>query len=133
MANLLRAWGPAAAWAAALFLLSARPDVGVPVTFPWGDKIGHLVLFGILGAALAYGRVHARRAPTHLTLILTGSLYGLADEWHQSFVPGRDASAGDLLADVTGVVLGYGLVLWWYGRGRRGGAGEAGAPAEGAG
>ena len=40
-----------------------------------------------------------------------GALYGGSDEWHQSFVPGRSPTLGDWVADVAGVVLGYGLVL----------------------
>lgn len=96
---------------------------------PLSDKIGHVVLFAILGATLAYGRVHAPVAPRHLALILAGSLYGLADEWHQSFVPGRESSAADLLADVTGVTLGYGLVMLWYVRTRRARGPLAGARA----
>jgi hypothetical protein len=36
----------------------------------------------------------------------------LADEWHQRFVPGRFASATDLILDGTGIALGLGLVLW---------------------
>lgn len=33
-------------------------------------------------------------------------LYGLSDEWHQSFVPGRQVELGDLLADGIGGFLG---------------------------
>ncbi|MEE8348237.1 MAG: VanZ family protein, partial [Acidobacteriota bacterium] len=40
-------------------------------------------------------------------------LYALSDEWHQSFVPNRDASPVDLAADflgsVTSVMIVYGL------------------------
>ena len=33
------------------------------------------------------------------------ALFGMLDEWHQSFVPGRHASAADVLADITGAAL----------------------------
>jgi VanZ family protein len=36
-----------------------------------------------------------------------GVLYGVLDEWHQSFVPGRVVSVADWAADIIGVVLGY--------------------------
>lgn len=97
-------------------MLSAQSDVGVPISLPFSDKIGHAGLFGVLGAALAYGRMRASAPPPHLVLLLVGSLYGVADEWHQSFVPGRTASPGDLLADVAGVALGYWLVMLWHHR-----------------
>ena len=90
--------------------------MGIAISIPLSDKIGHVGLFGILGATLAYGRVRAAAPPPHVVLILSGVLYGLADEWHQSFVPGRTATAGDLLADVVGVALGYGVVVLWHRR-----------------
>lgn len=31
--------------------------------------------------------------------------YAVADEWHQSFVPGRDASSGDFILDLVGICL----------------------------
>ena len=37
-----------------------------------------------------------------LVAIICASLYGISDEWHQSFVPGRDASSLDVLYDVIG-------------------------------
>lgn len=105
MIRALSAWGPAVGWAAVLFLLSewqpARaPDVsGV-------DKAGHLLLYGVLGAALARG---GREYGIPLgSLLVLGALYGAADEWHQSFT-GRDPSFFDWLADVAGV--GAGLLL----------------------
>ena len=33
------------------------------------------------------------------------SLYGASDEWHQSFVPGRDADILDWLADTLGASI----------------------------
>ena len=40
------------------------------------------------------------------------SAYGIFDEWHQSFVPGRHASLIDLVLDVTGVAVGIWLAVW---------------------
>jgi VanZ family protein len=108
-------WGPAVLWAAVLFFLSATPDFpggGLLRRIPGGDKLVHLALYAVLGVALAWGRRrHWRSAPpslwVHAALILAGALYGVSDEWHQSFVPGRDASALDWLADLCGVTLGY--------------------------
>lgn len=104
-------WGPAAAWAVVLFLLSAWPDPPIPSWFYGSDKIAHGTLYGVLGVALAYGRVGAPAPPPHWTMILVGALYGGTDEWHQAFVRGRTPDLGDWAADVTGVLLGYMLVL----------------------
>lgn len=40
------------------------------------------------------------------------SAYGVFDEWHQSFVPGRYASLTDVTLDVAGALLGIGLAVW---------------------
>jgi len=37
---------------------------------------------------------------------LIATLYGITDEFHQAFVPGRDASIGDVIADSIGAFLG---------------------------
>ena len=73
----------------------------------------HLCAYLVLG----FFTLGALRATTHgynirqfwLTIALTAT-YGLLDEYHQSYVPGRDASLADSLADITGAVLGAGLL-----------------------
>ncbi|MBR6125289.1 VanZ family protein, partial [Candidatus Saccharibacteria bacterium] len=44
-----------------------------------------------------------------LKVLIVGGLalaYGCTDEYHQSFVEGRDCSALDLVADLTGGLIG---------------------------
>lgn len=38
-------------------------------------------------------------------------LYAASDEWHQSFVPGRDGTVHDVIIDGAGAALG--LLLWY--------------------
>ena len=109
--NRLRAWGPAAAWAAVLFLLSAWSTPPVPSWMVGMDKPAHVALYTILGGTLGYGRYHAIPAPPHWLLIGIGALYGATDEWHQGFVRDRSPDWGDWLADLGGVSLGYVAVL----------------------
>ena len=40
-----------------------------------------------------------------MTTLVGAVLWGVSDEWHQSFVPGREVDAVDLLADVAGSAL----------------------------
>jgi VanZ family protein len=91
--------------------LSSAPDLPGPSWLPYGDKVGHLGLYGILGVTLAWGRESSGASVPHALLILLGVLYGLSDEWHQSFVPGRTPSTGDLVADSVGVLVGYAAAL----------------------
>lgn len=90
--------------------MSAWPSPPVPLWFPGQDKVAHLGLYAILGLGLAYGRSRAPVRPPHLLLILLGALYGATDELHQVFVSGRTPDPIDWLADIMGLLLGYGLL-----------------------
>lgn len=105
----LAAWAPAVVWAGVIFFLSGRSDPDVPGwTPPGADKVAHLALYAVLGATLARAWLRTV-APGrgHWVPLLMGVLFGLSDEWHQSFVPGRRPSAGDVLADILGLACGY--------------------------
>jgi VanZ family protein len=52
--------------------------------------------------------------------LIIGAGYGALDEWHQSFVPGRDANLGDWMADVVGVMLGLMLFARFHSSSREG-------------
>lgn len=108
MTRALSAWGPAVAWAAALFLLSEwRPSGGTP-DVPGIDKAAHFLLYGVLGAALHRGGTQGPVRIEVPILLAVGAAYGAADEWHQAFVPGRNPSVFDWMTDVAGVTAG----LW---------------------
>ena len=58
---------------------------------------------------------HARRLTALVATLLTLALvmlYAASDEFHQRFVPSRDASAVDVMIDTGGAVLALFLV-WW--------------------
>ena len=117
MASQLRIWGPAAAWAAVLFLLSALPDVGSgPDLLPFGDKVAHAVLYATFGATLGLGWSRAPAPTRHWVLLVVGALYAVTDEWHQMYVPGRTPDIADWVADVCGLLVGYGTTVKLLGR-----------------
>lgn len=111
MGDRLRAWGPAAGWAIVLFVLSALPHLGRAPSFPFSDKVAHMILYAVLGATLAWGWSRSPRPVPHLMVLLAGVLYGLSDEWHQMYVPGRVPDLADWLADVVGLLVGYRATL----------------------
>jgi VanZ family protein len=92
-------------WMALLFLLSSQSDLPVPPLFPLQDKIEHGVAFGILGAFF-HRSFKPYWSPPLLkrVLVITAMVaaYGAFDEFHQSFVPARDASLADFAADTIG-------------------------------
>jgi len=110
--NRVRVWGPAAGWAAVLFLLSAVPGSDFGLSIRHVDKLAHFGLYTVLGIALGRVRLGVPQLP-HALLIALGFLYGLSDEFHQAFVPGRTPDVRDWLADALGVVVGYCLALRW--------------------
>ncbi len=93
-----------------IFFVSAQPGDSLQLSvFAGADKIAHAVAYGLLAAAtlialpdrLLIGR--PRRAAILVWAVCL--CYGISDELHQSFVPGRDASFGDLLADGLGAAV----------------------------
>lgn len=101
-------WGPAAAWAAFLFLLSSRSTL--PVDLESGlDKVAHFGAYLVLGFLLARG-AYGIGVPI-LVAIAVGWCYGALDEFHQATVPGRMPSVGDWVADALGTAAGVGLFL----------------------
>ena len=101
-------------WAALIWYLSDQPSVDITPLFEHQDKVLHIMAYMVLGiftlGAMQAGTVGYTRNQAMLAVLLV-SLYGLVDEYHQSFVIGRDASALDLLADITGALLGVGLLF----------------------
>ena len=73
------------------------------------DKVAHMTIYGLLAAAAFYAvgdrlrRLHPRLVPLLVVLICT--LYGVSDEFHQSFVPNRSPDVFDVMADSAGAVL----------------------------
>ncbi len=76
------------------------------------DKLIHLVEYGFftffwwMAAATTWSSMD-RRFP--LWIFLFSFFFALSDEFHQSFIPGRDASWLDVTADFIGMVL----VIGW--------------------
>ncbi len=103
-------------YCALIFGLSSlsRPLPFLAPAFTPPDWVLHLGEYGILGALLADALGVTFQFPSRFLLLLTagllGTLYGLSDEWHQSFVPPREASLRDLVVDALGIFLG--AIVW---------------------
>jgi VanZ family protein len=110
-------WLPFVAACATIALLSqiGQPPLIELTTFWQLDKLLHAIAYAIVGAlALVALGADPRTPPARATVLgawLLALLYGVIDEVHQSFVPGRDASTGDVLADAFGAAIGIGLLV----------------------
>lgn len=95
----------------AIFYVSSKSQDDLPsLGFALSDKVVHLKVYGLLGLLAAWSLRRTwpglRRGSVVAIVFLAGTLYGLSDEMHQSFVPGRAAEVGDLIADALGSGLG---------------------------
>lgn len=84
------------------------------------DKVAHMFLYFGLGIFLhmtfrsSDSSVMRKYAAPFAFIV--GILYGISDEIHQSYVPGRTSSVADLFANGLGLMLAQfillGLILW---------------------
>lgn len=99
-----------------IFSLSAQSGDSLDLpAIPYLDKVFHFIAYGVLAAATllvpAFHWKQRNRGATFWSCSFFCFLYALSDEYHQRFVPGRDAGMGDICADLFGAVFVLGL---WY-------------------
>ena len=87
----------------AVGVVSLLPRDALPVTGMW-DKLEHAAAYAIL---CVIGVVSYPRRRTRWTLPIGLVACGIALELLQSFVPGREASVADAIANTFGVVIGF--------------------------
>ncbi len=85
--------------------LSSQERIEMMPGFDGSDKLVHLICFGGLAGSvcMALGQRGWRRVWLPILLV---SVYGIVDEIHQSYTPGRTSSAADWVADTVGATLG---------------------------
>jgi VanZ family protein len=116
MAKVIRIvlrWLPAILVMLTIFLFSAQPFTELP-NFNWADQIvkkgGHMAGYALL--ALSYWRALGFRRERWWIAWGFAMLYAMTDEFHQSFVPGRQPSVWDVLVFDN---LGALISLWLMG------------------
>jgi len=109
-----------------IFLLSHTPGNNLPSLGHNLDKVCHAIAYGTLAASILYALPSTNGKKSFSLLgpgvIFICFLYGLTDEFHQSFIPGRSPSWLDIAADTTGAALVVFIRNRWRHRasGRRG-------------
>lgn len=103
-------------WMVMIFLLSSRAVFPVHLStaqYQYVSSLVHIFLYIILtfliANALTTGKVRFKHAL--LNALIIAMLYGMLDEWHQSFVPGREARLSDWLLDMVGCLVA-GNLFW---------------------
>jgi len=104
--------GPAIGCALLIFILSSIPGDTLPsFNFSLEDKLQHMIAYSVMGFLLARAVLYQTRFPSwrdnYIPVVLIfGILFGISDEIHQYFVPGRVSDVMDLIADSIGIGLG---------------------------
>lgn len=99
-----------------IFFLSHQPgsDLNLPL-FNGADKILHATAYGVLAISsiFAFPKTFKIAFPfaTAFFVVVICLLYGIADEYHQSFIPGRSPDIFDVAADVLGAIIVSSI---WY-------------------
>ncbi len=100
-------------YAGIIFGGSSVPGNQLP-SLPISDYLMHVFEYTVLGALLMWWRLSNTailRGAALIQAILLGSIYGLLDEFHQYFVPGRCTDPLDWVADTVGTTIGAFSVL----------------------
>lgn len=96
--------------AALVIVASSRSRVAAPAGIANIDKIGHFLVYGLLATLVCRMRPGWRGAVIGL---VAASIFGVTDEWHQSYVPGRSSDPMDWVADTLGAALAVSLYAGW--------------------
>lgn len=108
--RVLGYWLPPLAWMGLIFFLSAQPDLP-HAPGAWLDtllkKLGHAVVYGVL--AWLYLRGLRQYGGERYSLVMLRAVsaalaiaYAMSDEYHQTFVPGRNGNLFDVMVDGIG-------------------------------
>lgn len=103
-------WFPVFLYAGLIFYLSGLSALPVSIEHPFLDKLEHVAEYAILGIllmrALANPDFKFKASEAFAAAVIIAFLYGISDEIHQAFVPGRSADIFDALFDLIGAGIG---------------------------
>ena len=90
-----------------IFYLSHQSTLPLPMAFPHQDKLVHGSAYAVMAWLAWQAFKHGKMPKLWLATVSMGfcSMYGVSDEFHQSFIQGRDADVWDWVADTMGAAL----------------------------
>jgi VanZ family protein len=94
------------------FVDTANFNIGAKIVkmIPYGDKVLHTLLYGIMAMLLNFGLGYKKRWGMQVGA-MSVMLFATIEEFSQMFIPVRTFDVGDLMADLFGVVL-FSLVVF---------------------
>jgi len=110
-------WLPLIAYCVFIYIQSSYPSPENLPSFPFSDKMLHFAAYAVMGVLFyrAYRTLPFKNSFQWIVLLsmVSASLYGVSDEIHQTFVPYRDGSFLDVIADVLGAICGVYVYHRW--------------------
>ena len=102
------AWILTLAMAAWIFYVSTWTfESGVPSGFPFKAITYHIGAFFLLALFMMIASARGKNIDWIFFSLLFVVFYGVSDELHQFFVPGRDSSLKDVLFDSVGAAFAF--------------------------
>lgn len=128
MKKQLSLWLPPFGYAILIFALSSIKNASLPdIKIMPTDKLVHFCEYALFAFILARFFFQLDWKRPYLWAALFASFYGITDEFHQYFVPGRATEFFDWVADTLGGLAGsQAYRLWLFKFSRKG---KAGLPA----
>lgn len=100
-------WALLIVYSIVIFIFSSRPEVGIEQLFYGQDKVIHFLTYAIHAflclAALSDKILLLKFIHYRLSLIFSIS-YSIFNEIYQYFVPEREFSIGDIIANILGII-----------------------------
>jgi|ETNmetMinimDraft_2_1059921.scaffolds.fasta_scaffold11794_3 hypothetical protein len=104
----LKYWLPIYFWLLLIFYFFSQPVVPVSnyiaSVFSIKSYLQHVLIYTIL-ALLIYRALSYTKNPSKFLVVFSTTLYGLLDEIHQFYVPGRTFDWFDVGMDLLGAIL----------------------------
>lgn len=109
-------WLPVFVWAIVIFTLSSIPQIKVSEFTFWdfaAKKTAHVAEYAIL-----FSLIFRATGKKQIRSFLLTIIYAISDEYHQSFVDGRNSSFPDLVIDFSGASIAS-YIIWKLNQVRR--------------
>jgi len=111
----LRYWLPVYLYAFAIFLSSHQSRLEIPIRIIGIDKVLHFIAYGVLTVLIYRACRKSQKVfifqKAYFISALCSILYGFSDEFHQFYIPGRQTSEWDFIADALGAMVAIVIIL----------------------
>lgn len=116
--HILKYWIPIVIWALVIFTFSSQPSTRAS-QIHWQDfiikKSAHMFVFGVLCGFIyraltnTFSKLPVKTAG--YISIVCAAFYGMSDEFHQMFTPGREPTLRDVGFDTLGAIITI-FIIW---------------------